>query len=184
VENRKVAITGGAGFIGSSLAGELAADNSVVIIDDLSTGRWENIEGLLKGSNVEFFRGSILEPQLLRRVFRGVDFVFHLAAISSVVRSIEEPLVTNGVNITGTLNVLIAARDSAVKKVIFVSSAAVYGDAPVSPQREDMAPDPRSPYALTKLAGEQYCQLFLILSFYLIIYYFLSHVVHGQGAYA
>lgn len=158
--NKKVAITGGAGFIGSNLAHELARDNTVVIVDNLSTGRIENIRGLIAGEKVTFVQGSISDLQLLKQVFNDVDFVFHQAAIPSVPRSIENPLSTNEANITGTLNVLLAARDNNVKKVVFASSSSVYGDTPVLPKVETMTPNPRSPYALTKLAGEHYCQIF------------------------
>jgi UDP-glucose 4-epimerase len=160
MKNKRVAITGGAGFIGSNLADELAIDNTVIIIDDLSTGRIENIADLTDKENVTFIQGSILDLHLLEDAFNKVDFVFHEAAIPSVPRSIEDPLSTNEVNITGTLNVLIAARDNEVKKVIFASSSSVYGDTPTLPKKEDMTPNPQSPYALTKLVGEYYCQVF------------------------
>jgi len=160
MKNKRVAITGGAGFIGSNLAHELATDNAIIIIDDLSTGRAENIAGLTDKENVTFIQGSILDLHLLEDAFKGVDFVFHEAAIPSVPRSIEDPLSTNEVNITGTLNVLIAARDNKVKKVVFGSSSSVYGDTPTLPKTEDMTPNPQSPYALTKLVGEYYCRVF------------------------
>jgi len=115
----KVIVTGGAGFIGSHLAELLLSRGyHVIIIDDLSTGKIVNIEPLLKSMRVEFIQGSILDLHLLQESFRGVDFVFHQAALSSVPRSVEDPLSTNKVNITGTLNVLLAARDNNVKKVI------------------------------------------------------------------
>ena len=160
MENKNIAITGGAGFVGSSLAYELAVNNNVIIIDDLSTGREENIADLIDKENVRFIRSSILDLHLLMEIFNSIDFVFHQAAIPSVPRSIEDPLSSNNVNITGTLNVLIAARDSKVKKVVFASSASVYGDTPTLPKKEDMPPNPKSPYALTKLAGEYYCGFF------------------------
>ena len=152
----KIVITGGAGFIGSNLAEELAKKHEVVIIDDLSTGRVENVEAL----DLELVRGSITDPDLLRENFRGVDYVFHQAALPSVQRSIEDPVLANEVNICGTLNVLVAARDADVKKVIYASSSSVYGDTPELPKREDMKPDPKSPYAVAKLAGEYYCKVF------------------------
>ena len=160
MENQKVVVTGGAGFIGSNLAHEFAINNNVIIIDNLSTGRIENISDLLDQKTVRFIQGSLLDQRLLEKTFDKVDFVFHLAAIPSVPRSIEDPFSTNAVNITGTLNVLIAARDNKVKKVIFSSSSSVYGDTPTLPKKEDMAPNPQSPYSLTKLAGEYYCQIF------------------------
>ena len=160
MKNKRVVITGGAGFIGSNLAYELATDNTVIIIDDLSTGRVENIAGLIDEENVTFIQASILDLHLLVGLFNGIDFVFHQAAISSIPRSIEEPLSTNEVNITGTLNVLIAARDNKVKKVVFASSVSVCGDTPTLPKKEDMTPKPQSPYALTKLVGEYYSHVF------------------------
>ena len=152
----KIVITGGAGFIGSNLAEELAKKHEVVIIDDLSTGRSENVEDL----DLELVRGSITDPDMLKENFRGVDYVFHQAALPSVQRSIENPVLANEVNICGTLNVLVAARDADVKKVIYASSSSVYGDTPELPKREDMKPDPKSPYAVAKLAGEYYCRVF------------------------
>jgi len=160
MKGKTVAITGGAGFIGSNLADELATSNSVIIIDDLSTGKKENIARLIEKDNVTFTQGSILDLNLLQRLFQGVDYVFHLAALARVPRSIEDPLTTNEVNIKGTLSVLLAARDNRVRKVIYASSSSMYGDSPTLPQREDMSPSPRSPYALTKLAGEYYCNIF------------------------
>jgi len=158
---KRVAVTGGAGFIGSHLAEELAGRGYyVIILDDLSTGRMENIADLLKKENVEFIQGSITELILLRELFQGVEYIFHQAALSSVPRSIEDPLTANEVNIKGTLNVLMAARENRVGKVVYASSSSVYGDALTSPQREDMPANPLSPYALTKLAGEYYCNIF------------------------
>ena len=154
--SQKFAITGGAGFIGSNLAEALAAENEVIVIDDLSFGKLDNLAGI----NVKLIRGSVTDLTLLRSAFQNVDCVFHLAAIASVQKSVEDPLKTNEVNIGGTLNALVAARDAGVKKFVFASSAAVYGDSPVLPKREDMTPDPKSPYAVTKVAGEHYCRVF------------------------
>ena len=157
----KVVVTGGAGFIGSHLALKLAErGNHVTIVDDLSTGRVENIAALLKTSGAELVRGSVTDLSLLQSVFSGASYVFHLAAIPSVPRSIEDPLGTHQVNVTGTLNVLMAARDSNVQKVAYASSSSVYGDTPTLPKREDMMPSPQSPYAVAKLAGEYYCSVF------------------------
>ena len=152
----KVLITGGCGFIGSNLAEKLSKEHDVVILDDLSTGRIENIEDI----DVEFIDGSVTDLEILKNICRDVDFIFHQAAISSVQRSIDDPLSTNEVNIKGTLNVLIAAKDCNVKKVICASSSSIYGNTPHFPLREDMIPDPRSPYAVTKLTGEYYCNIF------------------------
>lgn len=158
---KRAVVTGGAGFIGSHIADELVARGyQVAIIDDLSTGSKENIAALLKQSNVEFIEGSIVDLSLLNKLVRGVDYVFHLAAIASVPRSVKDPQASHEVNITGTLNVLLAARDTSVKKVIYASSCAVYGDTPTLPIKEEMLPNPQSPYAATKLAGEYYCQVF------------------------
>ena len=158
---KRVVITGGTGFIGSHLAEKLARQGyGVIILDDLSTGTMENIELLLKKENVEFIQGSITDLPLLQKLFQDVNYVFHQAALPSVFRSVEDPLSTNKVNITGTLNVLLAARDNNVKKVIYASSSSVYGDTATLPKTEDMVPHPQSPYALTKLTGEYYCQVF------------------------
>ena len=158
---KKVIVTGGAGFIGSHLTDLLLSRGyHVIIIDDFSTGKMVNIEPLLKNKKVDFIQGSITELPLLQNLFQGVNFVFHQAALSSVPRSIEDPLSTSKVNITGTLNVLLAARDNNVKKVIYASSSSVYGDTPTLPKREDMVSNPQSPYALTKLVGEYYCRVF------------------------
>lgn len=156
----KAIVTGGAGFIGSNLAEELAnRGEEVVILDDLSTGRMENIKELLKRESVKFVKGSVTNQELLKGIFKDVDCVFHQAAIPSVQRSIEDPIATNEVNVKGTLNVLIAARDSEVEKVVYASSSSVYGDSPL-PKREEMIPNPKSPYAVTKLVGEYYCKVF------------------------
>jgi len=158
---RKVVVTGGAGFIGSHLAEELVNRGyHVVILDGLSTGKRENIEALLKGEDVKFIQGSITDLRLLQGLFQNVDYVFHQAAIPSVPRSIENPTTSHEANITGTLNVLLAARDNGVGKVIYASSCAIYGNTQTLPIREDAPPHPLSPYAVTKLAGEYYCQVF------------------------
>lgn len=157
----KVIVTGGAGFIGSHLVQELLKHgHQVIILDNLSTGRLSNIEFLLDDKNVAFVRGSLNNLPLLRRLFSGTDFVFHQAAVPSVPRSIKDPRTSHRANATGTLNVLLAARDNGVKKVVFASSSSVYGDTPTLPKVEDMAPNPQSPYAVTKLAAENYCRVF------------------------
>ena len=157
----KVVVSGGAGFIGSHLAEELVRRGyRVLIIDDLSTGKLENIKDLLKENSVEFVQGSITDLPLLQNLFKDAKYVFHQAALARVPRSIEDPLTANEVNVKGTLNVLLAARDNGVRKVIYASSSSVYGDTPTLPQKEDMPPNPLSPYALTKLAGEYYCNIF------------------------
>ena len=153
---KKYAITGGAGFIGSNLAEALADGNEVVVVDDLSAGRRENLAGL----DVELVEGSILDLALLRGAFEGCACVFHEAAVASVQRSVEDPIQTSRVGVEGTLNVLVAARDVGAEKVVFASSAAVYGDSPLLPKREDMRPEPKSPYAVSKLAGEGFSLAF------------------------
>jgi UDP-glucose 4-epimerase len=159
MRSKRVLVTGGAGFIGSNLAEELAREgHEVVILDDLSTGKEENIKEFK--DSIKFVKGSVINLELLRELFKGVDCVFHQAAIPSVQRSVEDPVRTNEVNVKGTLNVLIAARDSGVEKVIYASSSSVYGDIPELPKREDMKPNPKSPYAVTKLMGEYYCDVF------------------------
>ena len=158
---KKVVVTGGAGFIGSHLAKELANRGyHVTIVDDLSTGKMENIEELLRKDNVDFIQGSITDLSLLQKHFQGMKYVFHQAALARVPRSIDDPLSTNEANITGSLNVLLAARDNLVKKVIYASSSSAYGGTPVLPQNETLPPNPLSPYALTKLAAEYYCEIF------------------------
>lgn len=164
MNSKVVLVTGGAGFIGSHLAEELVRRGyQVIILDDLSTGRKENIEELIGEpltGEVQFVQGSITDLPLLQKLFQGVCCIFHLAAIPSVPRSLENPLACHEVNITGTLNVLLAAKDSGVKKVIYASSSSVYGDTPTLPKTEGMLPSPQSPYAVTKLCGEYYCRVF------------------------
>jgi len=158
---KKLIVTGGAGFIGSHLAEELAGEGyQVIILDDLSTGKIENVAELLNRDNVDFTLGSVTDLPLLKRLFNDAVFVFHLAALPSVPRSIENPQASHEVNVNGTLNVLLAARENGVKKVLYASSPSVYGDTPTLPQKEDMMPCPLSPYAVAKLTGEYYCQVF------------------------
>lgn len=157
----RVIVTGGAGFIGSHLSDELARrDYQVIILDNLSKGRMSNIEPVLKNGGTEFVQGDITNLPLLRKLFSGADYVFHQAAIPSVLYSIENPRTSHNANITGTLNVLLAAKDKGIKKVVYASSSSVYGDTPTLPKVEDMIPNPLSPYAVTKLAGEYYCTVF------------------------
>ncbi len=156
----KALVTGGAGFIGSHLAEELAKDNEVIILDNLSTGRMENIKDLVKKGNVTFVKGSMTDFPLLQDIIGDVDYVFHQGAIPSVPRSIKDPSASNDTNINGTLNVLTASKEAGVKKVVYASSSSVYGDTPEMPKREEMKPNPLSPYAVTKIAGEYYCKVF------------------------
>lgn len=153
----RVLITGGAGFIGSHLAAHFRGRSAEVrILDNFRTGRLSNIAGL----GVELTEGSILDQNLLKKAMEGIDYVFHLAALVSVPESMRDPRACVELNVTGLLNVLEAAASARVKKFCFASSAAIYGDNPVVPKHEGMIPEPRSPYAITKLDGEFYCRQF------------------------
>lgn len=157
----KVLVTGGAGFIGSHLVERLLQDNhEVFVIDNLATGKRENISSLLE--KITFFEADIRNPDTVTHICQTHKFgcIFHLAALPSVARSLKDPAETNAVNAVGTLNVLLAAKETGVKRVIYSSSSSVYGDNPKLPKKESMEPNPISFYALTKLAGEKYCQLF------------------------
>ena len=154
----KVVVTGGAGFIGSNLAEELLKKHEVTVIDNLSTGRIENLDQIL--DKINFIKGSITDLDLLREAFLGSDTVFHQAAIPSVQRSVDNPIASNEANVEGTLKVLVAARDCNVRKVVYASSSSAYGDTPTLPKKEEMKPNPKSPYAISKLAGEYYCRVF------------------------
>jgi len=158
MKNRKVVVTGGLGFIGSNLVESLALENEVTIIDDRSTGSLNNVKRLNQ-DNLNIINSSITDPDLVS-IFNDHDYVFHHAALPSVIGSIKDPQASNEINISGTLNVLVAARDAGVKKLIFASSAAVYGDSPKLPKSEDMPVDPLSPYAIAKVTGEFYCKVF------------------------
>ncbi|MBI4814292.1 MAG: SDR family oxidoreductase [Methanobacterium sp.] len=158
MKNKKVAVTGGLGFIGSHLVEELCQENEVVIVDNESTGNIKNIKHL-ELDNISLDLGDITEIDL-EKSFEGCDYVFHHAAMASVPASVADPLNCNLVNVTGTLKVLMAARDNNVKKVVFASSAAVYGDNTDFPLSENTPLKSISPYALSKATGEMYCQLF------------------------
>ena len=152
-------VTGGAGFIGSHLVEELLRrGENVRVLDDLSSGRLENLASVF--DRVQFANADIRDLDRIRPLFEGAEYVIHLAARSSVALSIEDPVTSTGVNIGGTVNVLVAARDARVKRVVFADSAAVYGDNPALPRLESQQPQPLSPYALTKLTGEYFCRLF------------------------
>jgi nucleoside-diphosphate-sugar epimerase len=151
-------VTGGAGFIGSHLAEELVRRGERVrIVDSLITGKRTNIEHI---SPVEFMEGDLADLDVARRAVEGREFVLHQAAIPSVPRSVTDPITSNRANVDATLNVLVAARDAGVKRVLFAGSSSVYGDAATLPKHEAMTPNPLSPYALQKLVGEQYLRLF------------------------
>lgn len=154
-------VTGGAGFIGSHIVEELVQrGDEVVILDNLFSGKKENIAPFLGSGKASFVQGSITDLPLLQKTFAGADGIFHEGAIASVPRSIANPVATNEANVTGTLNVLVAARDCGVRKVLFASSSSVYGNTPTLPKQEDMTPNPLSPYAVSKLAGEHYLRVF------------------------
>lgn len=152
-------VTGGAGFIGSHLVEELLRRGERVrIADNFSTGKRENLPPA--SANVEVIDGDVSDGDVARRAVAGCDFVLHQAAIPSVPRSVKDPLTSHRANVEGTLQMLLAARDAKVKRLVFAGSSSVYGDTAVLPKREDMRPNPLSPYALQKLIGEQYGQLF------------------------
>jgi nucleoside-diphosphate-sugar epimerase len=159
-------VTGGGGFIGSNLAEALlAAGNDVRVLDDFSTGRRENLReapawARAGGGRFELLEGDVRDAETCRRGVKDVDFVLHQAAIPSVQRSVLDPATTNAVNVSGTLNVLIAARDAGVSRLVMASSSSLYGESAVLPKIESMVPAPISPYGLQKLAGESYCRLF------------------------
>jgi UDP-glucose 4-epimerase len=156
--DKNLVVTGGLGFIGSNLVESLIENNEVTIIDDLTSGKLENIEHI-KNENLKLIKGSITDLDL-RNIFRDADYVFHEAALISVPESVLNPLSYNEVNVTGTLKVLMAAKDTDVQKVVFASSAAVYGDNTSLPIDEKAPIQPLSPYAVNKATGEMYCNVF------------------------
>jgi UDP-glucose 4-epimerase len=160
--DRLYLITGGAGFIGSHIAERLLADgHRVRVLDNLSSGKEENLSGLPGSSDrLELMRADVRNLDQVRAAMKGIEIVFHEAALGSVPRSVDDPVTTHESNMTGTLNVLLAARDAGVRRLVYASSSSVYGETPVLPKKEDMTPQPLSPYALSKLAGEQYCSVF------------------------
>jgi nucleoside-diphosphate-sugar epimerase len=153
----KVLVTGGAGFIGSNLAHALLArGDNVRVLDNFSTGDRGNLEGL----DVEIVEGELRSYERVHNAVRKMEIVYHLGALGSVPRSVQDPLTSNAVNVEGTLNVLLAARDEGVRRVVYSSSTSVYGSTRELPTTEESAPDPISPYAVTKLAAERYCVSF------------------------
>jgi UDP-glucose 4-epimerase len=152
-------VTGGAGFIGSNVALALVErGDSVRVLDDYSTGKPENLAGV--ADQIAIIKGSVADEALVRRAVEGVDYVLHQGALASVPRSVEDPMSSNLANVTGTLTLLMAARDAKVKRVVYAASSSAYGDQPAMPKVESMPPSPMSPYAVSKLAGEYYCQAF------------------------
>jgi UDP-glucose 4-epimerase len=157
----RVLVTGGAGFIGSHLVDRLLKEGiEVVVLDNLQGGRLENISQHIGKKNLCFVRGDIRNSRLVRNLVRGVDAIIHQAARVSVPESIKDPVLTDDVNVNGTLNLLKASVESDVKRFVYASSCAVYGDAKVMPIKEDCLPNPRSPYGVSKLAAENYVQTF------------------------
>jgi nucleoside-diphosphate-sugar epimerase len=152
-------VTGGAGFIGSNIVAELVErDEEVVVLDDLSTGHEKNIERVL--SSVTFIHGDIRDASAVRKALVGVDYVLHQAALASVPRSIENPLLVNEVNVNGTLVVLEESRNAGVRSLVYAASSSAYGDTEILPKTEDMPDQPLSPYAVSKLIGEHYCSVY------------------------
>jgi nucleoside-diphosphate-sugar epimerase len=152
-------VTGGAGFIGSNTVDELVRrGHGVVVLDDLSSGKEDNLAEVR--SKITFMKGSITDIEAVQKAMVQADYVIHLAARTSVPRSVKDPVDTNRINVDGTLNVLVAARDNKVKRVVFAASSSAYGDTPTLPKSEDMPPVPISPYGVSKYVGELYAQTF------------------------
>ncbi len=155
-------VTGGAGFIGSHIVERLVGlGHEVRVLDNFSTGKRENLSSFEGG--IDVIEGDIRDVPSVERAVKGVEVVFHEAALASVPRSVADPASSNEVNVTGTLNLLVASRDSGVRRFVFASSSSVYGNSPELPKRESMAPSPESPYAASKLAAENYCRIFFSL---------------------
>ena len=160
----KILVTGGAGFIGSNLTEALLKRGHLVrVLDNFSTGKRENLVFDKAFPSLEIIEGDIRDLSICQRAMKDIEYVFHQAALPSVQRSVEDPLTSNSVNVGGSLNVLLAARDAGVRRLIYASSSSVYGDTPTLPKVEEMLPIPLSPYALQKYIGEQYGRLFFKL---------------------
>lgn len=152
-------VTGGAGFIGSNIVGELVKrKEGVRVIDNFITGKRENLSSFT--GNIELIEGDIRSRDDLKKALKGVDYVLHQAALRSVPKSVEDPFLTNDINVNGTLNLLFEAKKAKVKRVVYASSSSVYGDVKKFPQKEDFNTRPISPYGVSKLAGENYCRAF------------------------
>lgn len=155
----KFLVNGGAGFLGSNIVEELVERGGEIrVVDDFSTGKKGNIEPFL--SKIEFLGGDLSDFRMVEKAVKGVDYILHQAAIPSVPRSVKNPLRSNEANVTGTLNLLWAVLKTNVKRFVYASSSSIYGDTPILPKREDMSPNPLSPYAISKLTGEYYCRTF------------------------
>jgi nucleoside-diphosphate-sugar epimerase len=151
-------VTGGAGFIGSHLTEELVRrGHTVRVVDSLITGKRRNLDHI---AGVELLEGDLADLSVAQRAVVGIDFVLHQAAIPSVPRSVKDPITSNRANIDASVNILVAARDAGVRRLVYAGSSSAYGDTPTLPKREDMPTNPLSPYALQKLVAEQYCQMF------------------------
>ncbi len=158
----KCLVTGGAGFIGSHIVdGLIEKGHQIRVFDNLSTGKKENLAEA--GSQIELVVDDLRNRKALEKACEGIDYVFHVAALRAVSRSVDEPSETNDVNVTGTLNLLLAAREKAVKRVVFSSSSSIYGETEKFPSNETDLPKPESPYAASKIMGEYYCQIFTSL---------------------
>lgn len=152
-------VTGGAGFIGSNIVEVLLKRGYTVrVLDNFSTGKRENLKQFNK--DIELIEGDIRSYHIVQQAVKGIDVILHQAALPSVPRSIKDPITSNEVNVVGTLNILEAAKDAGVKRVVYASSSSVYGDNPELPKHEKMMPNPLSPYAVSKLAGEKYCNVY------------------------
>lgn len=161
INNKKILVTGGAGFIGSNLCEALLEkQNTVVCLDNFATGKRENIADFLNNSNFTFIEGDIRNIEDCQKASQGVDYILHQAALGSVPRSIKDPITSNDVNVSGFLNILVAARDNKVKRVVYAASSSTYGDSESMPKVEDIIGKPLSPYAITKYVNELYADIF------------------------
>jgi len=161
LSNKTILVTGGAGFIGSNLCEALLEKgNKVVCLDNFATGKRENLEALLKDSNFTLIEGDIRKLEDCLKATKDVDYVLHQAALGSVPRSIKDPITSNDVNVSGFLNMLVAARDNGVKRFVFAASSSTYGDSESMPKVEDIIGKPLSPYAITKYVNELYADIF------------------------
>ena len=159
--NKKILVTGGAGFIGSNLCEALLEKgNKVICLDNFATGKRENLEQLLKDTNFTLIEGDIRKIEDCLKASKGVDYVLHQAALGSVPRSIKDPITSNDVNVSGFLNMLVAARDNGVKRFVYAASSSTYGDSESMPKVEDVIGKPLSPYAITKYVNELYADIF------------------------
>jgi len=159
--DKKILITGGAGFIGSNITKVLLEKGADVrVLDNFITGRKINIEPFLNDNKFELIEGDLRDFSDVRKAVEGIDYILHQGALPSVPRSLKDPITTNNINILGTLNVLIAAKEAGTKRVVYASSSSVYGNSKTLPKKEDMPVNPLSPYALSKYTGERYCQIF------------------------